>query len=62
MRQGQQLIYSGHFDAATIKYNISKLDQEFELFSQELDSREGLINQTLTFMESSRKVRIDYLL
>ena len=61
IREGQQLIYSGHFDAATIKYNISKLGQAFELFSQELHSRQGLINQTLTFMKSSRKVSIDYL-
>ena len=58
MRDGQQLIHRGHFDAATIKYKIHKLDQNFSLFSQELDARENLLNQMLSFIKASSTVSV----
>ena len=53
MRDGQKLINSNHFDGATIKYKISKLDEAMSSFTQKLQHQENSLNQTVKFLRSS---------
>ena len=49
VRDGQKLIHTGHFDAATIKYKMNKLTEMFSSFQLRLEHRTKVLNQTLMF-------------
>ena len=53
LRDGQKLVNGQHFDSATIKYKIGKLDKIFTEFSKKMDQQGNLLNQTVKFMCSS---------
>ncbi len=55
-RDGQKLIHAGHFDSATIKYKVNKLDEMFKGFAFQLDLRRRILNQTHGFYRSSQPV------
>ena len=57
-RDGQKLVHAGHFDAATIKYKVNKLDEMFKSFSLQLEQRRKILNQTHAFYRSSQPVRV----
>lgn len=58
LRDGQKLVHAGHFDAATIKYKINKLDEMFKGFTFQLEQRRRILNQTHGFYRSSQPVRV----
>jgi len=53
-RDGQKLVHTGHYDAATIKYKVNKLDEMFKGFSFQLEQRRRILNQTHGFYRSSQ--------
>ena len=62
LRDGQKLVNGQHFDSATIKYKISRLDQFYTLFSEKLQQQQNVLNQAVKFMRSSVPVSIDSIL
>ena len=59
-REGQKLINSQHFDSATIKYKIGKLDEMYCNFSQQLEQHKCTIDQTVKFLRSSVPVSFTF--
>ena len=53
LRDGQKLVNAQHFDSATIKYKMGKLDKMFTEFSKKMDQQGNLLNQTVKFIRSS---------
>ena len=58
VREGQKLINTHHFDRATIKYKVGKLDEMYSQFNEQLQTYENTINQTVKFLRSSLHVSI----
>jgi len=58
LRDGQKLVNAQHFDSATIKYKISRLDQVYTMFSERLQQQQNVLNQAVKFMRSSVPVSI----